>query len=72
MAHSSSFIEETQSFMAAKTHEDVSSTEDLREEILVMVECEDHSYLCGLDERSGLDTSDYTHIDPKRSFNDCG
>jgi hypothetical protein len=57
LAHSSSF----QSSMAVRTHEDVSGTYGLMEELLVMVEHEEHSYLHGLDERYGLETSDYTH-----------
>jgi hypothetical protein len=57
LAHSSSF----QSSMAVRTHEDVSGTYGLMEELLVMVEREEHSNLHGLDERYGLETSDYTH-----------
>jgi hypothetical protein len=37
--------------MAAITHEDVSSTHDLREEPLVMVKHEEHSDLHELEER---------------------
>ena len=47
--------------MVVKTHEDVSGTYGLMEELLVMVECEEHSYLHGLDEMYVLDTFDYTH-----------
>jgi hypothetical protein len=61
MPHSSSSTSETQSPMAATTHEDVSGTRDSREDLIVMVEHEEHSYLHGLDERYGLETSDYTH-----------
>jgi hypothetical protein len=51
LAHSSSFTTETQSSMAAITHENVSGTHDLREEHLVMVKHEEHSDLHGLEER---------------------
>jgi len=61
MAHFSSSTIETWLSMAATTHEDVSGTQDLREEICVMVEHEEYSDLCGLDERYGLETFDYTH-----------
>ena len=47
--------------MAFRTHEDVSDTYGLMEELLVMVECEGHSNLHGLDERYGLESFDYTH-----------
>jgi hypothetical protein len=57
LAHSSSF----QSSMVVRTHEDVSSTYGLMEELLVMIEHEGHSNLQGLDERYGLETFDYTH-----------
>ena len=49
------------SSMVVRTHEDVSGTYGLMEELLVMVEREEHSDLHGLDERYGLETSDYTH-----------
>jgi hypothetical protein len=48
LAHSSSSIAEIRSSLAAITHEDVSSTHDLREEPLVMVKHEEHSDLHGL------------------------
>jgi len=57
LTHSSSF----QSSMADKTYEDVSGTYGLIEEPLVMVKHEEHSDLHGLDERYGLEISDYTH-----------
>ena len=47
--------------MAVKTHEDVSGTYGLMEELLVIVKNEEHSYLHGMDEIYGLETSDYTH-----------
>jgi hypothetical protein len=47
--------------MEVMTHEDVSGTYDLMEELLVMVEGEEHSDLHGLDERYCLETSNYTH-----------
>jgi hypothetical protein len=61
LAHSSSSTAETQSSMAAITHEDVSGTHDLREEPLVMVKHEEHSDLHGLEERYDSKISDYTH-----------
>ena len=62
LAHSSSSIAETQSSMAAITHEDVSSgTHDLREGTLVMVKHKKHSDLQGLEERYNSEISDCTH-----------
>jgi hypothetical protein len=57
LAHSPYF----QSSMAVRTHEDVSGTYGLMEELLVMVERKDHSDLHGLDEMYDLETFDYTH-----------
>jgi hypothetical protein len=62
LAHSSSFIAENQSSMAAITNENVSSgTHDLMEGPLVMVKHEKYSNLQGLEERYDLGISDYTH-----------
>jgi hypothetical protein len=47
--------------MAAITHEDVSGTQDLREEALGMVKHKGHSDLQGLEERYDPEISDYTH-----------
>jgi hypothetical protein len=57
MAHSSTF----HSSMAVRTYEDVSGTYGFIEELLVMVDHEEHSYLHGLENRYGLETSYYTH-----------
>jgi len=50
-AHSSSSKVETQSCMESIIHEDVGGTHDLRDEPLVVVKHEEHSYLHGLEER---------------------
>ena len=57
LAHSSSF----QSSMVVRTHEDVSGTYGLIEELFVIVKREEHSNLHGNDKRYGLEISDYTH-----------
>jgi hypothetical protein len=47
--------------MVIMTHEDVSSTYGLREELLVVIEHKGHSDMQGLDETYGIETFDYTH-----------
>ena len=61
LTHSSSSMIETQSSMVAMTHEDVSGTYGLMEELLVMVERKEDLDLHGLDERYNLENFDYTH-----------